>query len=274
MPKVPEVTTLRLQGTRPNSSLRQINASRTSGRSPRDSSGTFPPRSVHLQMQPGMRGGSQVVAATRACSAAVRAARARESSPGRAADVTLSRLGARRDMGIKGRGGAHGMPGALRRCLTSAALPCPLASPSFFPPKDAPTQAEPPCALSLPSPAFPPSAADVAGPLSSWRDVPASFQRSRVMRAPARRRLPLNVAGGDEQRREKLPRLPGSRRGATPRRTQPLGRFVRQGLPAVHNSGRRLRLPQARHCVAGGSSALRLHLKCARYSHMQADFMR
>lgn len=79
------------------------------------------------------------------------------------------------------------MPGALRRCLTSAAaaaavsvcaLPCPLASlslvvclppPFFFKSSQGrhDTHAEPPCALSLPSPAFPPSAGDVAGPLSS-----------------------------------------------------------------------------------------------------------
>lgn len=56
---------------------------------------------------------------------------------------------------------------------------------------------------------------------------------------------------GEEGRREKLPRLRGSRRRATPRRAQALDRFARRGLPAVHNSGRRLHLPEVRQCRRG-----------------------
>lgn len=56
----------------------------------------------------------------------------------------------------------------------------------------------------------------------------------------------------EEGRREKLPRLRGSRRRATPRRAQAaLDRFARRGFPAVHNSGRCLHLPEVRQCRRG-----------------------
>lgn len=170
---------------------------------PGHGSGTFPPRSIHLRIQLGMRGGSQVVAATKAPSLLLVPVTppcvqsARESSPRRPADVTLSRLGAPRDMGIKGRGEAHGMPVALRDAShpppPSVLAQCPARWLSV-PPKDATTLTLNPLLHCLPSPAFPPWAADVVSPLSP-EGAPAEtsrphFKRSRVMRAPSRRRLP------------------------------------------------------------------------------------
>lgn len=181
--------------------------SRASGRRwPRHGSGTFPPRSVHLQMQLGMRGGSQVVAATKAPSLLLVPVPpppcvqpARESSPRRPADVTLSRLGAPRDMGIKGRGERMGCQAryadASHPPPPSVLAHCPAHwLPPLCPPKDATTRTLNPLVHCLPSPAFPPWAGDVASPLSS-EGAPAEtsrphFKRSRVMRAPSRRRLP------------------------------------------------------------------------------------
>lgn len=126
------------------------------------------------------------------------------------------------------------MPHIRRRQCWRTALPTGSPPPptSGFPPKDATTRPLNLLVHCLPSPAFPPWAGDVAGPLSSEGALARHLGLISNAAALCERqvdavfRLSLDVAAierereREEVRREKLPRLRGSRRRATPRRAR------------------------------------------------------
>lgn len=163
------------------------------------------------------------------------------------------------------------MPGALRRCLTSAAaavsagaLPCPLALPppptSGFPPKDATTRPLNLLVHCLPSPAFPPWAGDVAGPLSSEGAQARHLGLISNAAALCERqvdavfRLSLDVAAIERERERE--RRCGERScrvyvGVAGEQRPGVHELTRRGLPAGHNSARRLHLPEVRQGCRG-----------------------